>query len=393
MININAGEQEFSFNSFINVPNMNVSEKKIKIMHVINGEFFSGAERVQDVLALRLPDYGYEVGFVCIKPAKFSACRNSTVPLFEVPMKSKFDLAPAWKIARIMKQDGYALLHTHTPRAALVGRIAAWLTGVPLVHHVHSPTTRDTESVWRNRKNAIMERLSLIGVARLIPVSRSLEIYLRKQGWPSTRISMVANGVVTPGTLPNRLKSNVEWVIGSVALFRPRKGMEVLIQTLAKLRQMGQIVRLRAVGPFETIEYEKTIKEMAERLGVADVIDWIGFTQDVNAEFAKMDVLVLPSLFGEGMPMVILEAMAMGVPVVASDVEGIPEVLEHGRTGLIVPAGNAEKLAVVLAELINNKYDWNAIREEAYRLQVASFSDRSMAQSVAHVYDAILGKR
>ena len=298
-------------------------------MHVINGEFFSGAERVQDVLALRLPDYGYEVGFACVKPVKFSACRDSTVPLFEIPMKSKFDLAPAWEIARIMRQDGYTLLHTHTPRTVLVGRIAAWLAGVPLVHHVHSPTTRDTESIWRNRKNAIIERLSLIGVARLIPVSKSLEAYLNKQGWLQSRITMVANGVVTPGTLPDRPAPGSEWVIGSVALFRPRKGMEVLIQALANLHQMGQAVRLRAVGPFETVEYEKTIKEMAVRLGVADKIDWTGFSHDVNIEFTRMDVLVLPSLFGEGMPMVILEAMAIGVPVVASDVEGISEVLEQ----------------------------------------------------------------
>lgn len=369
--------------------NMNISGK-VKVMHVINGEFFSGAERVQDVLALRLPDYGYEVGFSCVKPAKFSTCRNSTVSLFEMPMQSKFDLAPAWEIARIVKQDGYALLHTHTPRAALVGRVAAWLAGVPLVHHVHSPTARDTESTWRNRKNAIMERLSLIGVAQLIPVSKSLETYLKKQGWSQVRITMVANGVVTPGFLPDRLAPSSEWIIGSVALFRPRKGMEVLIQALANLRQMGQAVRLRAVGPFETIEYEKTIKEMAVRLGVADAIDWIGFAQDVNTEFFKMDVLVLPSLFGEGMPMVILEAMATGVPVVASDVEGIPEVLEHGRTGLVTPAGDAGRLAAALADLINNKYDWCAIREDAYRLQVENFSDRSMAEGVAKVYERVL---
>jgi glycosyltransferase involved in cell wall biosynthesis len=307
-------------------------------------------------------------------------------------MRSKFDLASAWKIAHIVKQEGYALLHTHTPRAVMIGRIAAWLTGVPLVHHVHSPTTRDTESIWRNRQNAIVERLSLTGVARLIPVSKSLEGYLRKQGWPQARISMVANGVVTPGALPDRPKPSVEWVIGSVALFRPRKGMEVLIQALADLRQMGYAVRLRAVGPFETIEYEKTIKEMTVRLGVADAIDWIGFAQDVDAEFVKMDVMVLPSLFGEGMPMVILEAMAVGVPVMASDVEGIPEVLEHGRTGLVVPAGNAKQLAIVLTELMNNKYDWRIMREEAYRLQVANFSDHSMAQGVARIYDDIFSK-
>lgn len=371
---------------------MNVNNKRIKILHVINGEFFSGAERVQDVLALRIPDYGYEVGFACVKPDKFPLCRNSTVPLFETPMQSKFDLMPAWKVASIVKQNDYALIHTHSPRAVLIGRIAAWLAGVPLVHHVHSPTTRDTESAWRNRKNAMMEHLSLIGVARLIPVSRSLETYLKKQGWSSTQITMVANGVVTPGALPDRHAPGPEWIIGCVALFRPRKGIEVLIQALANLRQMGCAVRLRAVGPFETIEYERTIKDMATHLGVADAIDWIGFTQDVNAEFNRMDVLVLPSLFGEGMPMVILEAMATGVPVVASDVEGIPEVLEHGRTGLVVPAGDAEQLASVLTDLINDQYDWRTIRESAYQLQVASFSDGSMAEGVARVYDAILNK-
>ncbi|WP_293004708.1 glycosyltransferase [Nitrosomonas sp.] len=369
---------------------MSKNYENTKIMHVINGEFFSGAERVQDILAMRLPDFGYEMGFACIKPGKFSACRNSTVPIFETFMKSKFDLVPAWEIARIVKQGNYSLLHTHTPRAALIGRVAAWLSGVPLVHHVHSPTTRDTESVWRNRMNSLIEQLSLVGVSRLIPVSKSLEFYLKKHGWSEKRIAMVANGVVTPDALPVRDAPGPEWVIGSVALFRPRKGMEVLIQALASLRQSGRPVRLRAVGPFETVEYEKTIKAMADRLGVGDMIDWVGFAQNVNAEFTKMDILVLPSLFGEGMPMVILEAMATGVPVVASDVEGIPEVLGHGKSGLVVPAGDVKQLADVIAELIDNKYDWRAMREDAYQLQTANFSDYSMAKGVARVYDVIL---
>jgi len=371
---------------------MNASGKKTKVMHVINGEFFAGAERVQDILALRLPDYGYEVSFACVKPAQFSVCRNSVGPLFELPMKSKYDLAPAWDIAHTVKQDGYALLHTHTPRSVLIGRLAACLAGVPLVHHVHSPTTRDTESFWRNRTNAIVERLSLTGVARLIPVSKNLEDYLRNQGWSLERISMVANGVVTPGPLSSRSRPDMEWVIGSVALYRPRKGMEVLIQALSNLRKMGKALRLRAVGTFETLEYEKIIKTMAEELGVSDVIDWIGFTKDVNVEFEKMDMMVLPSLYGEGMPMVILEAMAMGVPVISTDVEGISEVIQHGSTGLVATAGDAECLANILADLINGKYDWNAIRKEAYEFQVNCLSDHSMARGVAQVYDTILNK-
>lgn len=362
-----------------------------RILHVINGELYSGAERVQDLLALRLLEFGYEVGFACIKPDKFPERRMAQdAPLYRVPMASRADVGCGLKLAGIVRDEGYALVHTHTPRAALVGRIAALLAGVPMVHHVHSPTARDTENAMRNRINTLMERVSLTGVARLIPVSRSLENYLRGEGWDAGRIRMVANGVPTPGPLPARAAPAGEWVVGSVALFRPRKGIEVLLEAIATLRGQGRAVRLRAVGPFETAAYEADIRALADRLGVADAIDWTGFTQDVNAEFARMDAFVLPSLFGEGMPMVILEAMAVGVPAVASDVEGIPEVLEHGRTGLVVPPADAASLAAALAELMDGRHDWRAMRETAYETQRTRFSDRSMAEGVAKVYAEVL---
>jgi len=82
--------------------------------------------------------------------------------------------------------------------------------------------------------------------------------------------------------------------------------------------------------------------------------------------------------------------MASGVPVIASDVEGISETLDHGRTGLVVPAGEVESLTGALADLIDGKYNWNSMRESAYQDQVERFSDRSMAEGVAHVYDGIL---
>lgn len=363
-----------------------------RILHVINGELYSGAERVQDLLALRLREFGYDVGFACIKPDKFPERRMAKdAALHAVPMSSRFDLGCGLKLARIVHTHGYRLVHTHTPRAALVGRVAALLAGVPMVHHVHSPTARDTEDPLRNRINSAMERASLLGVRRLIPVSRSLAAYLREGGYAPERISMVANGVPTPGPLPDRDAPGKEWVVGSVALFRPRKGIEVLIEALATLRRQGRAVRLRAVGPFETAGYEADIKALVLRLGVEDAIDWTGFTKDVNAEFARMDAFVLPSLFGEGMPMVILEAMAMGVPVIASDVEGIPEVLELGRTGLVVPPADAGRLAIALADLMDGKFDWRAMRSAAYESQTATFSDRSMAEGVAAVYAEVLG--
>lgn len=366
----------------------------MKVLQVINGEFYSGAERVQDLLAIGLGRVGIDTGFACIKPDRFPSQRMARdVPLHEVPMRGRLDLGCAIRLARIVREAGYHLIHTHTPRAALVGRIASQLTGVPMVHHVHSPTARDTEAGLRNRINTITERLSLLGVKRLIPVSRSLEGYLVGEGYSRDIIRTVPNGVPTPAPLPERAAPGDVWVIGVVALFRPRKGIEVLVEAASLLKQAGMRFRIHAVGGFETPEYETSIKTLAQQMDVVDRINWTGFTRNVNAEFAKMDVMVLPSLYGEGMPMVVLEAMATGVPVVSSEVEGVPEVLEQGVTGLMVTPGQAAPLAAALQALMQGQHDWAAMRARAYAVQVERFSDASMAEGVARVYREVLAMR
>ena len=119
-------------------------------------------------------------------------------------------------------------------------------------------------------------------------------------------------------------------------------------------------------------------------------MQWTGFTRDVTAELLKMDLLVLPSLFGEGLPMVVLEAMAAGVPVVATRVAGTAEAVRHGRDGLVVEPGDAGQLAAAIAELVEGRQDWAAMRFSAIERQAACFSDRVMAQGVAAVYNGLL---
>ena len=125
-----------------------------------------------------------------------------------------------------------------------------------------------------------------------------------------------------------------------IALFRPRKGLEVLLEALALLRSRGLPVRLRAVGSFETPEYESHVKQLAGQLNLEAAIDWAGFARDMDGELARMDLFVLPSLFGEGLPMVVLEAMSAGLPVVASAVPGVPEAVRDGVEGLLVEPAN-----------------------------------------------------
>ncbi len=363
----------------------------VRVLHVINGEHYSGAERVQDLLALGLPEFGFEVGFACLKPGRFAQMRVAEqAPVFDLPMGSRFDLRPARRMAELIRQEGYALVHTHTPRAALVGRLAAALAGVPLVHHVHSPTASDSTRGRRDRFNAWIERRSVKGASGVIAVSRSLAGYALDQGIAESRVTVVPNGVPTRGPLSERSAPSDTWTLGTVALFRPRKGLEILLQSLALLRSAGANVRLRAIGDFETDDYRRAIDGVVEQLSLGGAIDWVGFTRDVPAELSKIDLFVLPSLFGEGLPMVILEAMAAGVPVVATRVEGVPEALRDGIEGLVADPADAADLARAINRVMRGEVDWSQLRRAAHRRQIEMFSDRSMARGVAEVYRRVL---
>jgi glycosyltransferase involved in cell wall biosynthesis len=390
---------------------------RTRVLHVINGEVYGGAERALDHLARHLGRFGFDVVMACLKPGLFPKvrhCRN--VPLVELPMRGRFDLRPVRALVEMVRSGGFRLLYAHTARSALVAGLVSRITGVPLVYHVQSPTARDTTSRWRNWINSLVERFSLRRARALVAVSHSLADDLRRQGYAAERVAVVPNGSPCKGsqtTLPhdgsraNRAAHGArsadergaphsaagrEWVLGMTAFIRPRKGIEVALRALAALRAQGLPVRFRVVGPFETLAYEQQVKALADRLGLREAVDWVGFARDVDGELARMDLFVLPSLFGEGTPLVLFEAMAAGLPVISTRVEGIPEIIRDGRDGLLVEPGDAEALAVAVARVIRGEVDWQAMRQSALARQRERFSDTAMAAGMAAVYHRVLSK-
>ncbi|HOA50848.1 MAG: glycosyltransferase family 4 protein [Thermogutta sp.] len=362
-----------------------------RVIHVINGEHYSGAERVQDGLALVLPQYGFDVQFVCLKPGRFAKCRRAQgAPVENLPMRSRWDVAVASQIAALAEKTSAVLLHAHTPRSAMITALAARKCRLPWLYHAHSPTLRDSGNWVKNFAVAMMEWWAVRQADHIIAVADSLKRYWQRWGISADRVSVVHNGVPSWPTLPKRPHPGGTWTIGTVALFRPRKGIEILLRSLHQLRREKIPVRLLAVGPFETRKYEYHVKSLAARLGLEDVVSWVGFTPHVDTLLAKMDLFVLPSLFGEGLPMVILEAMALGVPVVASRVEGVPEVIRDGQDGLCVTPGSVLALTHALRTVISGQVSWQSLREQAYRRQRQCFSLESMGRATADVYRHIL---
>ena len=169
------------------------------------------------------------------------------------------------------ERRNFALLHTHTPRSALIGRAVCLLTGLPMVHHVHSPAELDTEHGWRNVRNNLVEKFSLRGARRLIAVSGSLEERLRERGFAADRICQIPNGVPIAERSRRPYQPGQELTIGMIALYRPRKGVEVLLEAMKRLRDAGVSTRLHAVGPFETPAYEQAILDAGRQAGAGPV--------------------------------------------------------------------------------------------------------------------------
>lgn len=368
----------------------------IDVLHVITGEFYAGAERVQDLLAKNLPKLGFSVGFACVKLDLFDELRESrNTPLYDVPMWTRFDIRAAAKVARLVREHDYRLIHGHTVRTALIGSLASAMTGVPMVYHAHSPASHDSTRRFADQINGLIERLCLRRVSRVIAVSQAMAEHIEHEGFDRSRITVVPNGVpaIEGVSDRNRMPPRDFWTLGAVALFRPRKGIEVLLEALAKLRRQGVAVHLRAVGAFESSSYAAEIRARVAKLGLTEHITWTGFTNHVVDELHRMDLFVLPSLFGEGLPMVVLEAMAAGVPVVATRVAGVPEAIRDGLDGILVEPNDSDGLAKAISGVVEGRYDWSALRASAMARHAAHFSDQAMAAGVAAVYREVLAHK
>ena len=150
-------------------------------------------------------------------------------------------------------------------------------------------------------------------------------------------------------------------------------------------------MRLKAVGRFETPLYDAVMRDHVHHRGLDDVVEGAGFRSDVPAALAETDMMVLPSLVSEGMPMVVLEAFAAGTPAVGSRVPGITDVIRDHVDGLLADPGDSYDLAPALGRLMPNPLERTALRRAAYERHAERFTDARMAEGVADVYRQVLG--
>jgi glycosyltransferase involved in cell wall biosynthesis len=294
-------------------------------------------------------------------------------------------------LAALMGDLRPEVIHNHMYRAELVGTRAAIALGEVgrsrpyVVSTVHSSRVRSDED------RAVLRRLTP-RMDRLIAVSRSIVEKLRHEGRDTAPITLIHNGVDLerydhqdpcctlreeyglPGDAP---------IVGVVARLEPEKGHPTLLDAWPAVLRAVPKARLLVVGEGSRRE---ALEEQAEALGIAHAVVFTGRRDDVPAVTAALDVAVLPS-YREAQGLTILEAMALSRPVVASNVGGIPEMVEDGVTGLLVPPHDPEALAAAIVRLLTDHPLADMLARAGHDLVHERFCIQLMVDAVEAIYD------
>ncbi len=319
------------------------------------------------------------------------------VPHLVRPIQPFADLRALWELWRLMRRRRFDLVHTHTSKAGLLGRVAARLAGVPcLIHTAHGHVFYGYHGPALSRVFVWLERWAARFTGRLVALTRAeQEDQLRFGVAPAEKFAVVHSGVdfgpfARPGADPDITRrvlglSLDGLVIGTLGRLTPIKAQADLVRAFAQVRAQVPDAWLLLVGDGEE---RPALASLAEELGTADRVVFAGWCEEVADTLRAMDIFALPSL-NEGMGKALVEAMYVGLPVVATRVGGVPEVVAEGRAGLLVPPAQPAALAEALLELAADPARRRSLGAAAAQCARAS-SVESMIEKLDRLYRSLL---
>jgi len=323
--------------------------------------------------------------------------KNLVQPLH--PLK---DLLAVIDLTRFLKKNNYHIVHTHNSKAGFVGRLAARLAGVPvIIHTVHGFAFHREEPPWRRWLFKNLEILASRWCDRMIFISQPLIDWALKEGITGKdKIVKIYSGIDLDKFHPVaadeekliRKKWNInedDAVIGIVSKLWEGKGHEVLINAFSRIKDEIENAKLIIVGEGYL---QDRLNKLVDGLGLKGSVIFTGFKSEVSEIISCFDVAVLPSFF-EGMGRVLLEAMAMGKPVVASRVGGIPDLVRDNINGLLTEPGDEKALYGALKRLLTDRDLAHMMGREGIKSVNEQFSSKVMVRLISDLYVGELNRK
>jgi glycosyltransferase involved in cell wall biosynthesis len=350
----------------------------MNICQVITPSKIAGAERSTTSLCEHLQAAGHRVVIGCKSGSPLiEAMREVGLDARPLPISGKLNLRASGAIAALARETGAAVIHTQLSTAAIHGSLAARRIGIPSIAHVR----------------ALNSPFCYRFATRVIAVSHAVKEHLVQGGLPAERIDVVYNGV-DPARyfLPCSREEARERLglpagvplVGVIAHLTAKKGHAVFLEAFASIaaRHAQALALFLGDGP-----ENEALHAQAKQLGLAERVLFAGFHADVLPYYAALDVVVLPSTEGEGLPRALLEGGLLRRATIGTRLSGVPEIVLDERTGFVVPTGDAAALAGRLDTLLADPALRERMGAAAHEYVASTFTVEAMVAGTLASYE------
>lgn len=375
----------------------------LKILHLRSSTSLGGPEKQILRVAKPLRQEGFKLALLVLYRRKgampslhplVAEARRQELPAEQVLDSHRLSFQLIGHIAGKLKEGQFSLLHTHEYRGDLVGGIAAKLAGIKAVAVVRGYTDRTLAL----RLYKVLDLLALRFFTKVITVSKHLRSQVLSAGLPEQQVVTIYNAIdaeafaakASLGSLGLRERLGIgdqQQIVSIVGRLSVEKGHRYFLEGAKQVLSSLPETRFLIVGDGPL---RKELERLTFSLGIDGAISFLGYQREVAALMSISDVLVLSSL-KEGFGNVLIEAMALAKPVVATRVGGVPEIVRNGETGVLVPPKAPERLAEALLYLLRNPEEGKKLGERGKAVVVQEFNIETMAHKIAEVYREVLG--
>jgi glycosyltransferase involved in cell wall biosynthesis len=332
------------------------------------------------------------------------------VPVFCIEMTREItpwkDLKAVWQLYKFLKKEKPFIVHTHTPKAGTVGMIAAMFAGVPnRLHTIAGLPLLEVNGFKRKLLN-VVEKITYACATKIYPNSYGLmEIVIKQKFCKPEKIKVIgqgsSNGINTNYFNPElfsdenkqklkttlRINSN-DFVFIFVGRLVRDKGINELVSSFKKISNLNKNVKLLLVGSPES-DLDPLDQTTLEEILLNNNIISVGFQTDVRPYFAISDCLVFPS-YREGFPNVVMQAGAMGLPSLVSDINGCNEIVIDGKNGIIIPPKDTNSIEQSMKIIMNENLLRNQMRSNCRKMIVNRYEQQSVWQAILDEYNSLI---
>ena len=374
-------------------------------MYVITKSDFGGAQKYVLDLATFMKERGNDVSVahgarnftqanVFIQSLSEKGIR--TIPLQQLNRDVRLfaDIKVFFELVRLFRKERPNIIHLNSSKIGALGAIAGRIAGCErIVYTAHGLPHLEPRPFWQRQIIKVLTWLTFVFVHKVIVVSESELAQVRQWWWVKKKVTKIYNGIGDIDFLPKdrareelgtRIGSTIAntLIIGSIAELTPNKGLLEFLPALKALKEAGgEFIYLH----FGAGELEEQLRAETENLGLSEQVYWLGFDAYANRYLKAFDIFTLPSL-KEGLPYVLLEAGLAELPVVATNVGGISEILCENR-GVVVPVNNKEILTDQLETLVNSREKRKELGNNLGQYMASTLTTSTMFQKTKELYN------